>query len=88
MCVVLITIIPCAVESELLKVVESTWDIVMQERRHSLEEAYKIDLSAKQAGKETLVSMSDVSPLWEELAMKSWQVFIGQCFFLICCIKL
>ncbi|XP_017319576.1 WD repeat- and FYVE domain-containing protein 4 isoform X1 [Ictalurus punctatus] len=64
------------VESELLKLVESTWDKVMQERRHSLEEAYKIDLSAKQAGKETLVSMSDVSPLWEEIAMKSWQVFI------------
>ncbi|MCI4376424.1 hypothetical protein PGIGA_G00188250 [Pangasianodon gigas] len=64
------------VESELLKLVESTWDIVMQERRHALEEAYKIDLSAKQAGKETLVSMSDVSPLWEEIAMKSWQVFI------------
>ncbi|KAG7334069.1 hypothetical protein KOW79_002476 [Hemibagrus wyckioides] len=64
------------VESELLKLVESTWDMVMQERRQSLEEAYKIDLSAKQAGKETLVSMSDVSPLWEEIAMKSWQVFI------------
>ncbi|XP_060728472.1 WD repeat- and FYVE domain-containing protein 4 isoform X2 [Tachysurus vachellii] len=64
------------VESELLKLVESTWDMVMKERRQSLEEAYKIDLSAKQAGKETLVSMSDVSPLWEEIAMKSWQAFI------------
>ncbi|KAK3573074.1 hypothetical protein QTP86_012277 [Hemibagrus guttatus] len=64
------------VESELLKLVESTWDMVMQERRQSLEEAYKVDLSAKQAGKEALVSMSDVSPLWEEIAMKSWQVFI------------
>ncbi|KAF7710465.1 WD repeat- and FYVE domain-containing protein 4 isoform X3 [Silurus meridionalis] len=64
------------VESELLKLVESTWDLVMQERRHSLEEAYKIDLSAKQAGKEALVSMNDVSPLWEEIAMKSWQAFI------------
>ncbi|XP_060781914.1 WD repeat- and FYVE domain-containing protein 4 isoform X2 [Neoarius graeffei] len=64
------------VELELLKLVESTWDLVMQERRQSLEEAYKIDLSAKQAGKETMVSMSDVSPLWEEIAMKSWQHFI------------
>lgn len=64
-------------EFELLKLVENTWDTVMQERRHSLEEYYKIDLSAKQAGKETLVPMTDVSPLWEEIAMKSWQAFIG-----------
>lgn len=49
----------------------------MQERRQSLEEAYKIDLSAKQAGKKNVVLMSDVSPLWEEVAMKSWQAFIG-----------
>ncbi|TSK22773.1 WD repeat- and FYVE domain-containing protein 4 [Bagarius yarrelli] len=64
------------VESELLKLVESMWDMIILERRQSLEEAYKIDLSAKQAGKETLVAMTDVSPLWEELAMKSWQTFI------------
>lgn len=67
-------------ESELLRLVERTWDTVMQERRHLLEEYYKIDLSAKQAGKETLVLMTDVSPLWEEMATKSWQAFIGQCF--------
>ncbi|XP_062852239.1 WD repeat- and FYVE domain-containing protein 4 [Trichomycterus rosablanca] len=65
-----------AVESELMKLLECTWNKIMQERRQLLEEAYKIDLSAKQVGKEGLVSMSDVSPLWEETAMKNWQAFI------------
>lgn len=66
------------VESELMLLVESTWNRVMQERRQALEEAYKIDLSAKPGSKEGQVSMGDVSPLWEETAMKSWQLFIGQ----------
>ncbi|XP_051772048.1 WD repeat- and FYVE domain-containing protein 4 isoform X3 [Ctenopharyngodon idella] len=64
------------VESELMMLVENTWTRVMQERRQSLEEAYKIDLSAKPAGKEGQISMGDVSPLWEETAMKAWQLFI------------
>lgn len=64
------------VESELMLLVESTWSKVMQERRQTLEEAYKIDLSAKTAGKEGQLSMSDVSPLWEETATKAWQLFI------------
>ncbi|KAA0718059.1 WD repeat- and FYVE domain-containing protein 4 [Triplophysa tibetana] len=64
------------VESELMLLVESTWSKIMQERRQTLEEAYKIDLSAKTAGKEGQLSMSDVSPLWEETAMKAWQLFI------------
>ncbi|XP_049337281.1 WD repeat- and FYVE domain-containing protein 4 isoform X1 [Astyanax mexicanus] len=63
-------------ESELMKLVENIWSKVMLERRQSLEEAYKIDLSAKQAGREVPVSMMDVSPLWEETAEKAWQVFI------------
>lgn len=64
------------VESELMTLVESTWSRVMLERRQTLEEAYKIDLSAKSSGKEGQVSMADVSPLWEEQATKSWQLFI------------
>uniref|UniRef100_A0A673JM56 WD repeat- and FYVE domain-containing protein 4-like n=1 Tax=Sinocyclocheilus rhinocerous TaxID=307959 RepID=A0A673JM56_9TELE len=66
------------VESELMLLVESTWNRVMRERRQALEEAYKIDLSAKSGSKEGQVSMGDVSPLWEETAMKAWQLFIGQ----------
>ncbi|XP_042625050.1 WD repeat- and FYVE domain-containing protein 4-like isoform X1 [Cyprinus carpio] len=64
------------VESELMLLVESTWNRVMRERRQALEEAYKIDLSAKPGSKEGQVSMGDVSPLWEETAMKAWQLFI------------
>ncbi|XP_016084845.1 WD repeat- and FYVE domain-containing protein 4-like [Sinocyclocheilus grahami] len=64
------------VESELMLLVESTWNRVMRERRQALEEAYKIDLSAKSGSKEGQVSMGDVSPLWEETAMKAWQLFI------------
>ncbi|XP_050981588.1 WD repeat- and FYVE domain-containing protein 4 [Labeo rohita] len=64
------------VESELMTLVESTWNRVMRERRQALEEAYKIDLSAKMGSKESQVSMGDVSPLWEETAMKAWQLFI------------
>ncbi|XP_051503739.1 WD repeat- and FYVE domain-containing protein 4-like isoform X2 [Myxocyprinus asiaticus] len=63
------------VESKLTMLVESTWSKVMQERRQTLEEAYKIDLTAKPAGKEGQVSMGDVSPLWEETAKKAWQLF-------------
>lgn len=61
-----------------MRLVESTWSKVMLERRQSLEETFKIDLSAKQGGREVPVSMTDVSPLWEETAVKSWQAFIGQ----------
>lgn len=60
-----------------MTLVESTWCRVMLERRQTLEEAYKIDLSAKSSGKEGQVSMADMSPLWEEQATKSWQLFIG-----------
>uniref|UniRef100_A0A8C1GW56 WDFY family member 4 n=1 Tax=Cyprinus carpio TaxID=7962 RepID=A0A8C1GW56_CYPCA len=69
------------VESELMLLVESTWNRVMRERRQALEEAYKIDLSAKPGSKEGQVSMGDVSPLWEETAMKAWQLFIGQSLY-------
>uniref|UniRef100_A0A9J8BGX1 WDFY family member 4 n=1 Tax=Cyprinus carpio carpio TaxID=630221 RepID=A0A9J8BGX1_CYPCA len=68
-------------ESELMLLVESTWNRVMRERRQALEEAYKIDLSAKPGSKEGQVSMGDVSPLWEETAMKAWQLFIGQSLY-------
>ncbi|XP_030628686.1 WD repeat- and FYVE domain-containing protein 4 [Chanos chanos] len=64
------------VESELMNLVESTWSKIVLERRHFLEEAHKIDLSAKQAGRLAPVSMTDVSPLWEEIANRVWQHFI------------
>uniref|UniRef100_A0A8B9LHN3 WDFY family member 4 n=1 Tax=Astyanax mexicanus TaxID=7994 RepID=A0A8B9LHN3_ASTMX len=85
---VFFVVVVCAVESELMKLVENIWSKVMLERRQSLEEAYKIDLSAKQAGREVPVSMTDVSPLWEETAEKAWQVFIGRSVSLLCTLLL
>ncbi|KAG7462495.1 hypothetical protein MATL_G00185510 [Megalops atlanticus] len=64
------------VESELAALLESTWRRLMLERRHSLEEAYKMELSAKQGGREGPPGIGDISPLWEETALKAWQLFI------------
>ncbi|XP_042565532.1 WD repeat- and FYVE domain-containing protein 4 isoform X2 [Clupea harengus] len=66
---------PSEVESELMCVVESVWSRVLQERRATLEETFKLDLSAK-GGRDQPVAMGDVSPLWEESAQKAWQTFI------------
>ncbi|XP_062375001.1 WD repeat- and FYVE domain-containing protein 4 isoform X2 [Sardina pilchardus] len=66
---------PSEVESELMCVVESVWVRVLQERRSILEEAFKLDLSAK-GGRDQPVAMGDVSPLWEETAQKAWTTFI------------
>ncbi|KAG5266359.1 hypothetical protein AALO_G00230130 [Alosa alosa] len=66
---------PSEVESELMCVVESVWSRVLQERRAVLEEAFKLDLSAK-GGRDQPIAMGDVSPLWEETAQKAWQTFI------------
>ncbi|KAJ8418170.1 hypothetical protein AAFF_G00138790 [Aldrovandia affinis] len=48
----------------------------MVERRHVLEETYKMEVSAKQGSREGPVSVADISPLWEETTLKAWQLFI------------
>ncbi|KAL2083089.1 hypothetical protein ACEWY4_020862 [Coilia grayii] len=64
-----------SVDGELMSAVERVWTRVLQERRASLEEAFKLDLSAI-GGRDQPVAMEDVSPLWEESAQKAWQTFI------------
>ena len=64
--------------SERMALVESCWLKIMTERRHTLEDSYKIDLSANQMARAGPVTMSDISPLWEEMALKAWQIYIGQ----------
>nr|XP_015201808.1 PREDICTED: WD repeat- and FYVE domain-containing protein 4 isoform X1 [Lepisosteus oculatus] len=64
------------VQSELLNLVGSTWKRLLAERRHTLEETYKIDLSVKQGGVEGAVNISEVTPLWEETAVRAWQQFM------------
>ncbi|XP_039629915.1 WD repeat- and FYVE domain-containing protein 4 isoform X2 [Polypterus senegalus] len=66
-----------AVQSELLYLLECTWNKVLSERRHTLEDTYKIDLSVKQGHTATGVSISEITPLWEETANKAWQQFVA-----------
>ncbi|XP_076019917.1 WD repeat- and FYVE domain-containing protein 4 isoform X2 [Genypterus blacodes] len=61
-------------DSELVSLVEACWSKVMTERQHTLEETYKIEISATaQTGP---ASMNDISPMWEETAYKTWMNFI------------
>ncbi|XP_056147480.1 WD repeat- and FYVE domain-containing protein 4 [Lampris incognitus] len=62
-------------QSELASLVEACWSRVMAERRHSLEDTYKLELSAGQRVQTGGVSMSDISPLWQEIAQNTWQTF-------------
>ncbi|XP_023679913.1 WD repeat- and FYVE domain-containing protein 4 isoform X2 [Paramormyrops kingsleyae] len=64
------------VESQLQSLADAMWGRLMAERRAMLEEAYKIDISAKPGGKDGALSMADMSPLWEETGVKAWQLFI------------
>lgn len=43
-----------------------------------LEEAYKMEISASHRAQTGPVSMSDISPLWEEVAQKAWLLHIGE----------
>lgn len=65
-------------EGELVCLVESCWSKVMAERQHTLEETYKLELSATNGSETGSVSMADISPLWEETAHKAWQLHTGQ----------
>ncbi|KAJ8248534.1 hypothetical protein GJAV_G00243040 [Gymnothorax javanicus] len=64
------------VESELRALVDSTWSRLMAERQRELEESYKMEVSSKPANREGPVSITDICPLWEETALKAWQLFI------------
>ncbi|KAK1164501.1 hypothetical protein AOXY_G14832 [Acipenser oxyrinchus oxyrinchus] len=65
------------VQSELLKLVETTWSKLMSERRRTLEDSYKIDLLVKQGNSDSGMNISEITPLWEETASKAWQQFIA-----------
>ncbi|XP_045926188.1 WD repeat- and FYVE domain-containing protein 4 isoform X1 [Micropterus dolomieu] len=59
-------------ESELVSLAEACWSKVLTERQHTLEETYKIEISASHTAETGPVSMTDISPLWEETAHKAW----------------
>ncbi|XP_035461782.2 WD repeat- and FYVE domain-containing protein 4 isoform X3 [Scophthalmus maximus] len=59
-------------DGELVSLAETCWSKVMAERQHTLEETYKIEISATHRAEIGSVSMADISPLWEEMAHKAW----------------
>nr|XP_057914861.1 WD repeat- and FYVE domain-containing protein 4 isoform X2 [Doryrhamphus excisus] len=59
-------------DKELVSLAKACWSKVMMERRHTLEEVYKIEISVSHTSERAPVSMTDISPLWEETAHKAW----------------
>lgn len=65
-------------DGELVSLAESCWLKVMTERQRTLEENYKMEISASHKADKGPVRMRDVSPLWEEMASKTWLLYSGQ----------
>ncbi|XP_033955876.1 WD repeat- and FYVE domain-containing protein 4 isoform X1 [Pseudochaenichthys georgianus] len=62
-------------DAELVSLAEACWSKVMVERQHTLEETSKIEISASRAAGTGPVRMTDISPLWEEMAQKAWLLY-------------
>lgn len=65
------------VQHNIQKSVRTLWQQLVAQRRQTLEDAFKIDLSVK-AG-ESEVKIEEVTPLWEETMLKTWQHYLGLC---------
>ncbi|XP_061914195.1 WD repeat- and FYVE domain-containing protein 4 isoform X3 [Entelurus aequoreus] len=59
-------------DKKLISSAKTCWSKVMTERQHTLEEVYKIEISASHTAERAPASMTDISPLWEETAHKAW----------------
>ncbi|XP_054655209.1 WD repeat- and FYVE domain-containing protein 4 isoform X2 [Dunckerocampus dactyliophorus] len=59
-------------DKEVVSLAKACWSKVMMERQQTLEEVYKIEISASHIAERAPVSMTDISPLWEETAHKAW----------------
>uniref|UniRef100_A0A3Q2NX03 WDFY family member 4 n=1 Tax=Fundulus heteroclitus TaxID=8078 RepID=A0A3Q2NX03_FUNHE len=65
-------------DKELVSLVEACWSKVLSERQHMLEESLKVEISASSATETKPVTMTEISPLWEEMAHKAWQLYTGK----------
>ncbi|XP_041866182.1 WD repeat- and FYVE domain-containing protein 4 isoform X2 [Melanotaenia boesemani] len=63
-------------DRQLVSLAEACWSKVLSERQHMLEETYKIEISANHTAAANPVSMTNISPLWEEMACKAWLLHI------------
>ncbi|XP_078129346.1 WD repeat- and FYVE domain-containing protein 4 isoform X3 [Sander vitreus] len=61
-------------DRELVSLAEACWSKVMVDRQHTLEEISKMEISASHTAETGPVSMTDISPLWEEMAHKAWRL--------------
>lgn len=67
-------------DRELVSLAEACWSKVMAERQHMLEETSKMEISASHTAETGPVTMTDISPLWEEMAHKAWLLHTGQLY--------
>lgn len=65
-------------DDKLVSLAEACWSKVMSERQHTLEENCKMEISVSNTAEKKPVSMTDISPLWEEMVHKAWLLHIGQ----------
>ncbi|XP_043836803.1 LOW QUALITY PROTEIN: WD repeat- and FYVE domain-containing protein 4 [Dromiciops gliroides] len=63
------------VQHGVLKTVLGLWHQLMNQRRQALEDAFKMDLSVKPG--ESEVKIENITPLWEETTLKSWQHYLA-----------
>ncbi|XP_006874681.1 PREDICTED: WD repeat- and FYVE domain-containing protein 4 [Chrysochloris asiatica] len=63
------------VQHNIQKMVQILWQQLVAQSRQALEDAFKIDLSVKPG--ESEVKIEEVTPLWEETMLKSWQHYLA-----------
>ncbi|KAM4852716.1 WD repeat- and FYVE domain-containing protein 4 [Thomomys bottae] len=63
------------VQHNIQKMVRTLWQQLVAQRRQTLEDAFKIDLSVKPGERE--VKIEEVTPLWEETMLKAWQHYLA-----------
>ncbi|KAK7930816.1 hypothetical protein WMY93_007211 [Mugilogobius chulae] len=62
-------------DQRLQSLVEACWSRLMKERQCMLEESFKTEISAGSTPKRQPVLMTEISPLWEEIIHKGWQLY-------------
>uniref|UniRef100_A0A8C5H2Y5 WDFY family member 4 n=1 Tax=Gouania willdenowi TaxID=441366 RepID=A0A8C5H2Y5_GOUWI len=65
-------------EVELKSLAKECWTRVLSERQRMLEENSKMEISASHSSDIKPVCMTELSPLWEEMAHKTWLLYTGQ----------
>ncbi|XP_004680724.1 PREDICTED: WD repeat- and FYVE domain-containing protein 4 [Condylura cristata] len=63
------------VQHSIQKKVRTLWQQLISQRRQELEDNFKIDLTVKPG--ESEVKIEEVTPLWEETMLKSWQHYLA-----------